>query len=216
MLFPQIRAIVERFARDFVQVPSASDALDLFTAPYYGWALEILRQQVHPDESSGEAPELPRYATPMASSTATVDFWTSRAVHEVAHSHVNYVVADTARWEQQAAYYIDKHEAVATFVKNSGLGLLIPYLYNGQPHDFTPDFVIRLKAAGERYLVLETKGFDPLAEVKAAAAHRWAAAVTADGRFGYWSFAMARSIPDVSYLLSGAGQAVPSAAGAGL
>jgi type III restriction enzyme len=206
VLFPQVLAIVERFVRERVVVPSASDIRDLFAAPYYGWALEILRDQVQPDTSAGEAPELPRYAQPPTGSTAAVDFWTSRPTHEVAHSHVNYVVADTARWEQQAAFYIDKHKAVAAFVKNSGLGLTIPYLYNGQPHDFTPDFLIRLKVGTERYLVLETKGFDPLAEVKAAAAHRWANALNADGRHGNWSFAMARSVSDVSYLLSEAGR----------
>jgi hypothetical protein len=32
------------------------------------------------------------------------------------------------------------------------------------------------------YLVLETKGFDDLADVKAAAAERWVAAVNADGQ----------------------------------
>ena len=44
------------------------------------------------------------------------------------------------------------------------------------------------------YLVLETKGFDELAEVKAAAAQRWVAAVNADGHHGTWHFAMARSV----------------------
>jgi type III restriction enzyme len=206
VLFPQIRAIVDRFAREFVVVPPGSDLLDLFTAPYYGWALEILRQQIHPDRDAGEAPELPRYTEPEVGSTSAVDFWTARPVHEVSRSHVNYVVADTARWEQQAAYYIDKHPAVRAFVKNSGLGLTIPYLFNGQPHDFTPDFLIRLKVDVDRYFILETKGFDPLAEIKQAAALRWVAAVNADGRHGNWSFAMARSIEDVSYLLTEAGR----------
>jgi type III restriction enzyme len=206
VLFPQIRAIIDRFAREFVVVPPGSDLLDLFTAPYYGWALEILRQQIHPDRDAGEAPELPRYAAPEVGSTSAVDFWTARPVHEVSRSHVNYVVADTARWEQQAAYYIDRHPAVDAFVKNSGLGLTIPYLFNGQPHDFTPDFLIRLKVGADRYFILETKGFDPLAEIKQAAALRWVAAVNSDGRHGNWSFAMARSIEDVSYLLTEAGR----------
>lgn len=202
VLFPQLRAIVDRFAREYVQAGSGSDPLDLFMAPYYGWALEIIRQQIQPDRSAGEAPELPRLGTPATGTTSAVDFWTARPVREVVRSHVNYVVADTARWEEQAAFYIDRHAAVEAFVKNAGLGLTIPYLYNGQPHDFTPDFVLRLVGSGPRYLVLETKGFDPLAEVKGAAAHRWASAVNADGRYGQWSFAMARSVSDVAYLVT--------------
>lgn len=208
VLFPQLRSVVDRFAREFVVVPPASDRVDLFTAPYYGWAIEILRQQVRPDESAGETPELPRYATPESGSTASVDLWTSRPVHEVSRSHLNYVVADTARWEQQAAFYIERHALTRAFVKNTGLGFTIPYLFNGQPHDFLPDFIVRLNAPGELYLVLETKGFDPLADVKSAAAQRWVAAVNADGRFGRWSFVMARSIEDVSYLLGEAARSL--------
>src|SRR5271157_3029774 len=84
----------------------------------------------------------PRYESNRGpGSTAEVDFWTSREPREVIHCHLNYVVPDTTRWEQQAAYYIDKHPAVDAFVKNSGLGFAVPYLYNGQMHDYVPDFI---------------------------------------------------------------------------
>jgi hypothetical protein len=43
------------------------------------------------------------------------------------------------------------------------------YLHNGQPHDYVPDFIIRLKTAPVIHLILETKGFDDVAE----AAGRW-------------------------------------------
>ena len=43
-------------------------------------------------------------------------------------------------------------------------------------------------------LEYETKGFDELAEIKAAAAERWVSAVNADGKFGRWRYAMARSL----------------------
>lgn len=69
-------------------------------------------------------------------------------------------------------------------------------------HEFVPDFVIRLSGAGGPvHLVLETKGYDPLDEVKEAATRRWAAAVNADGKYGEWRFAMARRMEDVSYVL---------------
>ena len=50
-------------------------------------------------------------------------------------------------------------------------------------------------------LILETKGFDDLAEVKSGAAQRWVAAVNADGQFGSWRFEMARAMPKVRALL---------------
>jgi type III restriction enzyme len=47
------------------------------------------------------------------------------------------------------------------------------------------------------HLILETKGFDELADVKRAAAERWVAAVNADRQFGRWRFEMVRSVAGV-------------------
>jgi hypothetical protein len=71
-----------------------------------------------------------------------------------------------------------------------------------QAHDYVPDFVIRLKGEPPSCLILETKGFDPLAEVKAAAAGRWVAAVNADGRFGTWKYAVARKVDQIREILA--------------
>jgi type III restriction enzyme len=71
-------------------------------------------------------------------------------------------------------------------------------------HDFLPDFLIRLKSPSPSYLILETKGYDPLEEVKREAAQRWLAAVNADGAHGYWQFALTRKIPEVKDLLDAA------------
>jgi len=121
----------------------------------------------------------------------------SRDVRQVTKSHLNYVVADTRKWEQQAAYILDTHGVVRSFAKNAGLGFAIPYIHNGQPHDFVPDFLVQLEGEPATMLILETKGFDELAEVKKAAAERRVAAVNADGQFGRWQFAMARSVEAV-------------------
>jgi type III restriction enzyme len=118
-------------------------------------------------------------------------------------SRLNFVVADTKVWEQAAAYAIDTHPGVAAFAKNAGLGFAVPYLHNGQPHEYLPDFVIRLAGEPDRYLVLETKGFDELTDIiKAQAADRWVKAVNADGRFGRWRYAMVRKPGEVAAILS--------------
>jgi type III restriction enzyme len=104
-------------------------------------------------------------------------------------------------WEQSAAYFIDTHPAVDAFVKNSGLGFAIPYLDNGEPHDYVPDFLIRLRGESRRQLIMETKGYDPLEEVKAAAARRWVDAVNADGRYGRWDYRIVHGPAEVRGVL---------------
>ena len=91
------------------------------------------------------------------------------------------------------------HLNVEAFVKNAGLGFAIPYLYNGQPHDYVPDFLLRLKGKPRVHLILETKGYDPLAHVKAQAAQRWVAAVNAEGQYGRWHYAVAYKPEEVRW-----------------
>lgn len=79
----------------------------------------------------------------------------------------------------------------------AGLGLAIPYVHNGHAHDYQPDFIVRSKGDDRVNLILETKGFDELSDVKRAAAERWVNAVNADGQFGRWRYEMARSVPAV-------------------
>ncbi|MFH1574029.1 MAG: type III restriction endonuclease subunit R, partial [Acidobacteriota bacterium] len=204
-LFPQLAGIIGKYIEKKVHVQPPAHRKDLFLAPYYGWLVERLVEAIGPDTTQGEVPEVPVYETSRGpGSTADVDFWTSREVREVIHSHVNYLVADTKRWEQTAAYYIDRHPAVAAFVKNAGLGFAIPYLYNGQMHDYLPDFIIRLKPESGGHLILETKGFDMLAEVKRAAAQRWVSAVNSDGSFGRWQYAVVRKMEEATRTITDA------------
>ncbi|MBI5017135.1 MAG: DEAD/DEAH box helicase family protein [Deltaproteobacteria bacterium] len=205
VLFPQLAAIVRRYLDEKVEAPAPSDKRDVFLSPYYGWLVEALLQNLRGDVEEGEAPELPLLETSRGpGSTAEVDFWTSRDAREVTKSQVNYVVADTKRWEQSAAYYLDTHPAVAAFVKNAGLGLGIPYLHNGEQHEYVPDFVLRLAVEEGRYLLLETKGYDPLKEVKKAAAERWCAAVNARGGFGRWAYTVVDKPEKIPGVLSAA------------
>ena len=163
--------------------------------------VETLRAAIHGDTDDGEVAELAVIERSRgAGSTSDVDFWTSRPVVEVAKSHVNYLVADTDKWEQSAAYHIDNHVSVDAFVKNAGLGLGVPYLHNGEQHEYLPDFVIRLTAA-QRYLLLETKGYDPLKDVKRSAAERWCQAVNQTSAYGQWRYAMATSPEQVREIL---------------
>ncbi|WP_416667862.1 BPTD_3080 family restriction endonuclease [Egbenema bharatensis] len=201
VLFPQLRHICDRYLSEKVVPVKPAELIDVFLSPYYGWVIEQLVHAIRPNTEQGEAPEVPRYESHRGHcSTEDVNFWTSKPVREVVHSHVNAVVADTWQWEQAAAYIIDTHPATAAFVKNAGLGFAIPYVHNGQPHDYLPDFIIRLKTEQPCYFILETKGYDPLRDVKRDAAERWVSAVNADGRYGHWQYAMC-GLKDVRQLM---------------
>jgi type III restriction enzyme len=207
ILFPQLARIVGRFVEERIRPVRPATRIDAFMAPYYGWMLERILAAIRPDEEAGESAELPRLERSRGEgSTADVDFWTGREVREVRKSHVNYIVADTRKWEQNAAYRIDRHPKVAAFVKNAGLGFAIPYFHNAEPRDYLPDFIIRLNGENTRLVILETKGFDPLEEVKRQAAERWVNAVNTDGHFGTWSYALVKSLEAVDEILDfGAG-----------
>jgi type III restriction enzyme len=203
VLFKQLVPIVQRYVDEKVVVLPPADRKDLFLAPYYGWLVEILTENLRPDTASGEAPEVPRYEQNREpGSTADVSFWTSKDVRDVQNCHLNYAVADTLKWEQTATYYIDSHPATDAFVKNAGLGFAIPYLQNGQMHDYIPDFIVKLKTNPPVHLVLETKGYDEKEEIKVAAARRWVAAVNADGTYGRWDYAIAKKPTDVIGILT--------------
>ncbi len=80
----------------------------------------------------------------------------------------------------------------------------MPYLHNGQAHEYLPDFVLRLKTDPLRHLILETRGFDPLEDVIRAAAERWFAAVKADGTYGHWCYAVARKMTEIPAIVEAA------------
>ncbi len=204
VLFPQLVEIVRKYLNEKVQPIGSADIMDVFMSPYYGWVLERLVNAIKPDTALGESPEVPRYEINRGpGSTTEVDFWTSREVREVVHSHLNYVVADTRVWEESAAYTIDTHPSTDAFVKNSGLGFAVPYLFSGQAHDYIPDFIIRLKGDLPLHLILETKGYDPLMEVKRQAAERWVNAVNADGSYGKWKYRIATDTGEVGKVIDG-------------
>lgn len=206
-LFPQILSVVRKFVNEKVELKGSSDVRDVFANPYFGWAVESIGEAIEPLKEGGQEPEVPIYDnTRPPGSTGEVDFWTAKEVREITKSHVNYVVADTRRWEQSAAYYLDTSALVYSFVKNEGLGFAIPYLVNGQPRDYVPDFLVRLQDEGKILgtLILETKGYDPTEEHKRAAALRWVKAVTSDGKYGRWAYRVTANPAEVPAILSDA------------
>ncbi|MBK8696074.1 MAG: DEAD/DEAH box helicase family protein [Deltaproteobacteria bacterium] len=195
IVFPQLVRITREYLNERVIVRRGAAMEHVLLGQYWQQVIEQLGLAIHSDIPN-EAPIVPRLDPVRAEgSTCDVDFWTSKPVREVTKSHVNLVTADTDRWEQTAAYFIDTHPLVKAFVKNDGLGLTIPYQDGHTLHDYIPDFVVQL--LGGTKLLIEVKGYDKKADIKAAAARLWVGAVTASGRFGRWEYRLVRRPTDV-------------------
>ena len=189
VLFPQFVKMLHHFVAHKVNAPAPASPADVFLAPYYGWMIERLLAGLRPVAGGRERVRLEQHRGP--GTTADVEYATRKEPFAVLKSHVNYVVPDS-QWERIAAYALDNHELVHSFVKNSGLGFAIPYLHSGIGHDYLPDFIVRLQGEGERFVIVETKGHDERLAEKRTAAQRWVHAVDQDGRFGRWSYVLLR------------------------
>jgi len=64
-----------------------------------------------------------------------------------------------------------------------------------------PDFIIPSAADPTKHLILETKGYDLLKDVKRGAAERWVAAVNADGSFGRWRYVLVEKVERIASAL---------------
>jgi len=66
---------------------------------------------------------------------------------------------------------------------------------------YIPDFIVRLKAEPPLHLIIEVKGYDERADIKAQAAQKWVDAVTADGAYGRWAYALAKKPSEVKQVI---------------
>jgi type III restriction enzyme len=126
-------------------------------------------------------------------------------------SHVNWIVTDS-EWEDRLAQLIEDHPCTVAYAKNHNLGLEVPYLMEGEPRTYLPDFLIRLAPRGPDLadptpsaapetavtLVIEVKGFrghDAMLKAETMR-NRWIPAVNRLGTYGRWHFAELRDIHD--------------------
>lgn len=194
--FAEVLPIVDRYFASRVTAKGGFEKVDVaLYEPWFEQALNNLADGIGGADDSGAPEEVPRYDPGRPEgSTFDVDTWTSRKVHETLKSHLNFAVADTDRWEQAAAYYLDRSDFVVAYAKNYDMGFTIPYVSKGERHEYHPDYLARMRFEGREVgtLILEVKGYmDEAAMLKAHAARRWVDAVNRHGKHGRWDYTIA-------------------------
>lgn len=134
---------------------------------------------------------------------------TSKEVYATQKSHVNYVVADTDSWEQIAAKTLEMMPLVKYYVKNSFLGFRIPYVVDGEEHDYLTDFiaVCTTPEGKEVNLIIEISGFsnDKTGHKDAKrfyTTNYWIPAVNNLKKYGTWDFIEITDIDNIEALLT--------------
>ncbi len=200
-LFPQVvprgRGVRPAGKVDFNGAPEPELGLE----KYARQVVERVRDAIQPDDSSGEPPLLPLLnRTQEIGSTAGVEFRTKRPVFATMASHIGHVVADTAAWEQSAAFRLEQaaqQGLIRFYARNEGMDLSIPYEFLGVDHGYEPDFLVRMampEGEPDLTLVLEVKGFeDNQTTAKHEGARRWVRAVNNWGKLGRWAFHVCRN-----------------------
>ncbi len=195
-LFPQVLAIAKKWLGECVTYQDNTFPQLLLLIEFaHAAADRIYRAIVASDAGNATLkPILRPYDT--VGSTRYVDFDTARNVYltRADKCHVNYVVADTASWEQKTAQALEDMDEVKCYVKNQNLGFTIPYTLEGDERKYIPDFIVRIDdghgADDLLNLVLETSG-EPRADkaAKVATARTlWIPAINQHGAFGRWAF----------------------------
>jgi type III restriction enzyme len=186
-LFPQMLDAASRFIDEHVTPVKTRTKQDLAINPYFGKAIAMMVNAMESVDGGGASQEKAVFAPGAAAvrSTRIVNFHTGKALHDVQRCHLNAAVFDS-EWERQAAELLGLHPAVAAWVKNDRLGLVIPYRKEGTPRKYLPDFVVELENGD--CLIVEIKGQVGDAAIKKAAAERWCQAVSNDGRHGNWTY----------------------------
>ena len=195
-LFPQILSISKRWLSECVTCKDNTFVQLLLLIEFAHDAADRIYKAIvaSSDDDPSLMPILRPYDT--IGSTRYVDFDTTRPVYSTLPDkcHISHVVADTESWEQKMAQVLEDMDEVDSYVKNHNLGFTIPYAINGEEHQYTPDFIVRINTdendTDPVNLIVEVTGErrkEKIAKVTTART-LWVPAVNNQGTFGRWAF----------------------------
>jgi type III restriction enzyme len=188
--FPQVIRLVQEWMRDQA-IYEDDDSIQLLDVAEVRKSAAVNIAQALDRSPEGQSllrAEVRRW-DPLGT-TSRVRFETTKPVVATMKSHVSHVVCDST-YEEKAAKYLEAILGVQSYVKNQSLGFVIPYVYEGQPRSYIPDFIVRWRDQdGDVNVVLEVSG-QPLDDKRAkteTARDRWVKAVNNSMTWGLWAF----------------------------
>ena len=128
-------------------------------------------------------------------STRHVNFATSKKTRwqtDPRYCHVNWAICDSD-WEGEFCRVAEAHPRVRAYVKNQGLGLEVPYHYEGALKSYVPDFIVLVddgRGDGDPLIVLvEIKGYrrEDAKSKKETMETLWVPGVNHLGSYGRWT-----------------------------
>ena len=205
-LFPQVLAITTRWLETCLHLKDGTFPQMLLLSE---WEAEAARKVYGAIVAStdGQARLLPILRPyDHLGSTRYVDFNTTKPVYPAGKSHLNWLVMDSD-WEAKVGQVLDELPEVRAWVKNQGLGLRIPYTFEGEAAHYLPDLLVHIDYGGPDplNLLIEVTGErkkDKAAKV-ATARDFWVPAINNDGRFGRWAFLEVTDPWDAGNLIHG-------------
>lgn len=214
-LFPQLVDITKRWLRECVELVGDTTIGYLGLVEARNRAAEKLFTSVLKQNGNRQEilrPILRRFDP--EGSTSDVDFFSRKPVVSATKSHVSHVVLDGKKgntWEEWMAGLLEAHERVASYVKNDHLGFFVPYVHEGQTHQYVPDFLCSLIDQPDgvrRTLIIEVSGglkSPGPTEAKAdTTTHQWCPAVNNHGGWGRWAYVEIRNKNEAKDLLDSA------------
>lgn len=105
--------------------------------------------------------------------------------------HINLVILDS-EWEGEFCRVVEKHSKVLSYVKNQGLGFTVPYLFESEVKNYSPDYIVQVKIGEGNLLnlVVEIKGYRREDTKQKALTMRnyWVPGVNRTEKYGRWDF----------------------------
>ena len=198
-LFPEIVKIVKEYVAKKVVFKPGVDERELGLERYAQLLRERVRDGILPAAARTDAKLLPILNSFQPyTSTANVNYQTTRPVIDLVKSHLNRAVIRSG-WETKAIDTLEKLDCVECFTPNDRqIGLIVPYEYGGQRHNYEPDFMVKLQ--NKKIVMLEIKGAagsihdEDLVLAKNAAARKWVAAVNNLKTWGEWEFDICKDL----------------------